>query len=284
MRLSVGPARIGGYAAITSRYHAPVLERAFIPREKCPETVWRWQQWLDEHDAALVVLHPGVRWATEAAQQAMQKVKSQTARLSKQWQAEAEVFDVYGRLFQTAEKEVVACGVGVQLDRHNTLRIVSRTLLTPGGRWGALLGQGPPPTSDLLAGLPAGPFVLAGGAAPSQAVWKAMTDFGFDCIKSVPRVYGLTPEQADKLASATEQTMKGCRSAAIMLGPGEGNAPIYAGMIGAMRVDDSKAVITADEKGVGAYAEVLKQPRAPCCRCPKLRGARSPASPPCGRR
>ena len=60
-------------------------------------------------------------------------MKPSLAQAGDQAKAAAAVFDVYAKIIQATEKEVSACGFGLQLDKQNTLRVTSRTSLVPEG-------------------------------------------------------------------------------------------------------------------------------------------------------
>ena len=71
-------------------------------------------------------------------------------------------------------------------------------------------------------------------------------DFAAKVMKSMPELYGLTPEQVDQMISLSMQHMPDIQGMAFMLGVGKGEAPVYNEMIAALRVPNA-------EKYMGDY-------------------------------
>ena len=93
----------------------------------------------------------------------METMKLAMAQVGEQGKQAAAVFDVYAKMFQAAEKEMSAVGFGERLDEQGVLHATKRGRLVPGGSWARLAAQVQPAKESLLAVLPAGPFVAAGG-------------------------------------------------------------------------------------------------------------------------
>ena len=190
-------------------------------------------------------------------------MKSVLARAGEKAQAAAGVFAVYGGMIEAAKKEVVGFGVGVQLNKQHVLRIFSRTSLAPEGTWAAALAQAGASKENLLAGLPAGPFVVAGGAALSDAAWKAMMKSSTGMMKAMPEVYGLKEEQVNKLSKSAADMMKGVRSMSGVLELGKDGEPLFSQAIGMMRVDDAQAFLANYEKQGNLYSGLAKGAKSP---------------------
>jgi hypothetical protein len=154
----------------------------------------------------------------------------------------------------------------MQVNKQHVLRLVSRTLVRPGGDWAAALAQAGPSKENLLAGLPAGPFVVAGGVASSPGVWDTMMKFSTRMMKTMPQVYGLKEQQLDKLSQSGAKTMQGTSSISAVLELGKENEPLFAGAIGVTRVDDAQAFLTRYEKQGKLYNEIVKDANSPVMR------------------
>ena len=108
----------------------------------------------------------------------------------------AAAFDMYVMLFQAAEKEVASFGLGVERDAQGVVRLSKRARLVPGGNWAGFVAGAKPSKQNVLAGLPDGPFVFAGGGSLSEATMGKLMDFSFGLMKNMHEMYGLSEEQA----------------------------------------------------------------------------------------
>ena len=115
---------IAGYAALTDADHRPVLENLKLA-DAVPGVVAPWRDWLAGNDAAVVILRPGIEQISSQAQERIQAAKKSMAKGPEQVRAVAGVMDVYTKLFQVAEREVAALGLGLQLDKQNALRLAT---------------------------------------------------------------------------------------------------------------------------------------------------------------
>jgi hypothetical protein len=254
---------IGGYAALTDNENWEILAGTLKLAEKPSPALLSWRRWLTVNDVAGVLLQPGVKRLADKAQQRMEMMKSVLARAGEKAQAAAGVFAVYGGMIEAAKKEVVGFGVGVQLNKQHVHRIFSRTSLAPEGTWAAALAQAGASKENLLAGLPAGPFVVAGGAALSDAAWKAMMKSSTGMMKAMPEVYGLKEEQVNKLSKSAADMMKGVRSMSGVLELGKDGEPLFSQAIGMMRVDNAQAFLANYEKQGNLYSGLAKGAKSP---------------------
>ena len=166
-------------------------------------------------------------------------------------------------MLQAADKEVSALGVGLEIDKQNALRVTSRTELLPGGNWGKVLAKVPSSKENLLGGLPDDPFVAAGGGALSDEMMGGMMSLSFNLMKSTPQLYGLGDEQIGKLADLAAGKFKGVHSTSMTLGVGSSDEPLYANLLGIMRVDDAKAFMAGYDQYFEKYNEIIKGAKSP---------------------
>jgi hypothetical protein len=255
---------IGGYAALTGPEFRESLETGLTLAGEVPAGLAAWRGWLNKNDVAALVLQPGIKQASAAVQQGIQVMKSQLANApDEQTKAAAGVFDMYAKLFQAAEKELTGHGLGLQLDQSGTVRVVSRTALVPEGNWAQLVGQCPPSKENFLAGLPAGPFVMAGGATIPAAAWEAMLKMSMDLMKSMPQVYGMSAQQTNKLPEMSLESMKQVHSLSMVMGvPAKGQS-MYSNMVGIMRVDNAQTFMVAYEKDLTKNFAFFKAAKSP---------------------
>ncbi len=254
--------KIGGYAALTDESHRESLEKKWTPSKNIATALTSWQKWLRGKDFAAVILRPGVVEASAKAQQGIQVVQAVIAAQSnEQAQAAAGIFDVYAKMFKSAEKDVSAFGFGLELDDEHVVRLTSRTTLISGG----FAPENRSSQESLLAGLPAEPFVAAGGVASSAATFEAMMKWSGEMMKSGHKLYGISEEQADKLSAVftSMHAMKEVRSFSMMLGADAKGGTLLSGAIGIMGVNDATAFMAAYKKDIEKYSEVTSEIGSP---------------------
>jgi tetratricopeptide (TPR) repeat protein len=270
MRTPAWARNIGGYAALTDISHKDVLEKTITLSREVPAGLAPWREWLAANDVAGVILQPGIKRVSARAQEAIRNMKPLLAQAGDQAKAAVAMFNIYASFFQAAEKEVSACGIGLQLDKQNAVRITNRTSLVSGGDWGQLLAQNHPAGENLLKGLPDEPFVAVGGGVVSEAMLDKLMKFSFNIMKSMPDLYGMSAEQVDKISETSVQALKGIRGASFMLGEGQSNEPIYSKFIGVMQVDNSQAFLANYEKYLRQYGKLIKDAHSPILQPPTI--------------
>ena len=153
---------VGSYAAITSEEFRDAL-KDIKPADEVPADLAQWKTWLAKKDAAVVVLTPGIRMASEKLQQGIATVKATLAQMGDQGKQALAGMEMYVTLFKSAEKEVASFGISLERNRQGVIRLCKRACLVPGGNWARFVDDSNPAVQNALAGLPAGPFVVAGG-------------------------------------------------------------------------------------------------------------------------
>lgn len=253
---------VGGYAVLTEMSHRELLA-GLRPSRKVPDSLASWEDWLAAGDVAGLLLRPGVEHLAAKVQEEISQIKAVLAAGGARAQPAAAGLDLYAQLFLAAEKEVSTVGLRLQLEENHVVRVAKRVAFVPGGDWARLAEEIQPPKAGLLEGLPAETFVLAGGGAVSDAMWQAMMESSVNLIKSLPELYGISEEQAGKLAGLSAEPMKGTRAIAMLLGAGSGDEPVYSCFVGTMQVDDSREFMAGYEKYVEQYSELVKDSRSP---------------------
>ena len=127
---------VGGYAAIMPVENHEAVEKEVKLRREIAAGLIPLRAWVAESDAVAVILPPGVKLVSAKVQQVIRTIKTTLAAMGekvKEMKSAAAVFDLYGVMFQAAEKEVSAFGIGVQLDKQGAIRLTSRTRAVAGG-------------------------------------------------------------------------------------------------------------------------------------------------------
>ena len=93
--------------------------------------------------------------------------------------------DLYVTLFKAAEKEVASFGLGLDRDEQGAVRLSKRARLVPDGDWAHFAAEVKPSKHNFLTGLPAGPFIVAGGGPFSEEATNKMMEFSFGMLKQM---------------------------------------------------------------------------------------------------
>ena len=253
---------IGGYAAIVDPQHRDLLEKSLAISKEVPAAMKPWREWLAARDAAGIILLPGIKKSSAQMQASLNGMKVALGQAGGQGKQAVAAFDMYVKLLQTADKEVSACGFGLQIDKQNTLCLTSRTELIPGGPWATTLAQLPPAKKNLLAGLPNGTFATAGGGVISDALMENMVKLAFDMMKTMPETYGLNGEQVDKLAKLSIAPFKGIHSVSMTMGIGPAGTPLYSNTVGIMQVENAAKFIADYEAYFQEYNPIVKDAKS----------------------
>jgi hypothetical protein len=266
---------IGGYAALTCGGVSKTVTGLMGLKlaGEVPAGLAPLEAWLTENDFAAVITRPGIKIVSAKAQEGISRMKATFAKLGETGKTKQMAgrmkqavagLEVYVKLLQALEREVSLCGLGAQLDKQGVLRVTSRTRMVAGGKWAQLVAPIQPAKEDPLTGLPAGPYVMAGGGVVPPGTWEAVMRFSVDMMKAMPDLYGLSDEQADKLQHSIKLSMlKQIRSTSMVWGVGQSGAPMFAGMVGVMRVDDTAKFMADYEQYFKEYNEVVKQAKSP---------------------
>ncbi len=174
-------------------------------------------------------------------------------------------FEVYDRLFAAAGRELKQVGLGMRFEPSGALRIVKRAWLVPGGEWakvaGSVTATGKPP----LAGLPAGPYVMAVDAALGGASSDWITNFSLSSMKQMAATQDtkVSDDDWNKIAAAMKQSMQGVQSMVFAMAVPEEGKSIYSGMTSLLRVTDSAAYLRNYEMAMTTYGKLLNSLNTP---------------------
>ncbi len=271
----------GKFAVFAEPQDRAVLERVLKAGEAVPGNLRGLQPWLARHAVGLVVTRPGIEAAMAAAMEGLETMKATMIEAARSAEPDTEAgdkqekkegaqasprkvpsaaaveqaaqgIDIYMGIARFLEREVRTTAGAVRLDERGTLRVEWRTRFKPDGEVARVLADVKPAEEDLLAGLPAEPFVFAAGGVLSPELSEAMMDWSVKMMRSAPGMYGITPEQADKMAKVAKESMGSLRGMAMLWGVGKAREPLYANFLAAMRVDEA-------EKFLGDYSDYIRK-------------------------
>ena len=233
-RLLVAPK--GSYAVLTQPLNRKSLEKVLSSTRNVAAATAALSDWRAENDLYAIAMPSGIKFAQQHLLAGLAFVKAQFVPQGDQGKAVVAGLEMYESLFQSLDKEATHCGIGVRLMKDG-VHVVSRTLLAEGGIALQAVKEIGPTTGDLLAGLPQGPFVVAGGGIVPEAWMKRLMTVSVRMMKTYPGGGELTDEQAGKLAELSVNSLKGLHSMAMVLGVGQAGAPLYGDTVLLMNVD-----------------------------------------------
>jgi hypothetical protein len=254
--------RKGGYAAFAPATDRDTLEQLLASTTNLA-TDASLAAWLGANKASVVVTSRGIKQllpkltsGIRAAQAAIR------AAAGANGQSAADALNLYLDLFTAAEAEVKQFGLGLRVDSAQTVDLVKRVQFTEGGAWAQWAADAKPAEEDLLAGLPAGPFVMALGGVFPQGAMDRMMKFSVQMMKNQPG-FQLTPEQAQKYVELSTTMMHGVRSMRMALRVAEAGTGLYGNTSAVMIVDDSRRFIEDYEKSLSAMHELAQETKSP---------------------
>lgn len=256
-------AKRGGYAVLAELGQEALLEKVLAAKTSAAKEVKPLAAWLESNDVAGVVTGSGFRFFCDEALDGLRKTKAMFADMpdeSKEMMGGAvAAFEMYEKIVEAARKEIVLLAGGARLDKQGNGRLSGRVRLLPGGEAARALAGLAPEKSDLLAQLPAEPFVVAMAGTMPQSVAQAMMQFSSQLMKSTVMPFGGSGKETKKLMEISTEMMKGVHGMSFVLGVGKEKAPLYSSMVFTMQVDDATAYLQEYEKAMKAMAGVGEQ-------------------------
>jgi hypothetical protein len=153
--------RKGDYAVF-----APATDRAALEQFLASTTTLANDEslaaWLDDRQASVVVTSHGIKEAVPRLTAGIRMAQEQLAGAN--GQAAADMLNLYVELFTAAETQVERFSLGLRFDGQSA-DLSKRVQFTPRSARAEWDVNANPAEKDLLAGLPAGPFVAAFGGA-----------------------------------------------------------------------------------------------------------------------
>lgn len=253
--------RKGGYAALAPATDRDALEQ-FLASTENLATDASLAAWLDANQASVVVTSQGIKQLIPKLTSGIRALQTQLRQTGgEQGQSAADAFNLYLDLFTAAEPEVEQLSVGLRIDSAQTVDLAKRVQFTPGGAWAQWAATAEPATEDLLAGLQAGPFVVAAGGVIPPGTMEHMMKFSVQMMQNQP-MFKLTPEQAKRYAELSTGAMSGAQSMRMLVGVAEPGTGLYGNTSSVMTVDDSKRFLEGYEKSLAAMREFAQESKS----------------------
>jgi hypothetical protein len=250
----------GSYALLAESKHRKALEKVLDSKKSVAGQLGGLEPWVAKNDGAVVLTTAGLKVVAVQAQEGLKNLRDMMGQLP----AEANpaqvvaMFDIYERILQAAEKEVSVLALGIRADQ-GAVYVDARARFTGDGKVSKALADVKPAEGNLLAGLPGGTFVFAGGGVFPGSLMEGLLSFSATMMKQNSKMYGLSPEQVDKLMEISRQSVKQMQSMGMEMKIGKRSDPIYGNISGTMRVANAQQYLADYEKQMAATNELLKE-------------------------
>jgi hypothetical protein len=259
-------AQCGHFAAISSAREDPRdfrsgLEKLLAAKRSVADEHPQALAWWAENNAVAVATSHGIKLASQTMQEEMEQMRAFFAQMEQPaGMSPVTVMEMYLKVLQWAEKEVDLIGLAARVDKQGDVHVTAHARFTKTSGFSSAIAQLKPLDKGVLAGMPAGPFVLAGGGPWSDAITSGIVSFQSELTKQAfQKAYGLSEKQADELAKKTLDAPKGVRSMAMMLGTGQPGEPIFGDVLGLYHVDNAEKYLDAYQTNLDDLSKIGKQ-------------------------
>lgn len=249
----------GNFAALASADDQAALESLLSAKESLAASVKSMADWPARQDGLLIFTRQGLATVIPAAKEGLAKAKEAFPADLPQGDQVRAALGMYQQLLDLLDKEVQQVGLGLRIDDKQNLYLAARVQLTPGGEVAkALAAAGPLKQPPSLAGLPAGPYVVAvaAGSLGSGAKFYGGTWWS-EMMKANPAFAGLSDEQLKSIVDASTKSMASLRSMSFWMGVPQGDEPLYARLVALTKVDDAAAYLELSQKTMADLRKAL---------------------------
>jgi hypothetical protein len=255
--------RRGSYAVLAEQGQEELLARVLDSQKSAADELASLQPWLDTNDLAGVVTRKGVEFFGGKAVAGLKKSRDafgdMPAEAQESIQSVRAIIELYEKVVEGAQKEVALVAAGLRLDQQDNLRLAGRVTFVPGGEAAKLVTTVRPSARNLLAGLPAEPYVVAAAGVVPEGTAEAMMGFSMQIMQSAaPMIGGLQGGDLKKYIEESKDSMKGVRGMSMFLGVGKARDPLYANMLALVDVEDARGYVARYEKSMKAVGELGK--------------------------
>jgi len=210
------------------------------------------ERWLGSQDVAVVVLDTTVRaLANKLAESLPESIPGLP---EEQAMAIKEQFELMRGFAKSASEQLTHFAIGVAVDGQQNAKFAFHAGFIQGrsfSKWGA-----DQPKESPLAGLPSGAYIMAFGSTYTpESMQKLMTM----SVQGSKAAYDLSEVEAKELAAAWASSMRGMRAAAFgFQPPAAAGASMVDGLVGVIRVDNSKEYLKTYRDAVEKSNKILK--------------------------
>lgn len=246
------------YAVLAEPRHKEALLAADGARA-APEELAPLREYLFANDIAAAVTRHGVQSFSAEAQRGLKEMEETLSGASKEMKAGLKLLQVYREMFAAADRELTAVAAGATVTKEGALRASGKAVARAGGPFAAWLAERKPEPIDHLAGLPAKPFLIAGGG--NVTLWGGKQPAGpqSEIMETALQMYGIQPADAKRTLGLYQQILKDVQSTAstmIMVG---NEPPIYRDIVGVVRTTDAEQWLDRYRTAATAFNQILSR-------------------------
>ncbi len=258
----------GTYAILVNPENRAGLEQLIQVKATAPAEVGSFTEWIGENDAAVVFLNPGLKLVVQMAIQGLEEAKEKFAGLDlgdgKSAQATAAM-DLYIQMLESVRDEVRTAAKGLRFDADGNFVFGTHVRFTGGGRLADLANFRGADKTNLLAGLPGGPYVGAFSIAWSSECSEAVAKWSVSMMQYNPALMGvkLSAEEAQEYAKASALSMEGLRRMSMLMTPGTENEKLLETFLGIFDVEDSQKYLANYEKAMQVWLRLMEKSESP---------------------
>jgi hypothetical protein len=239
----------GGYAAIAPKEYRQDLEKLLDAKrsiaDECPQLL----PWFNENDGVAAMTSHGIKEASKQMQKQLGSMREMLSYMGDEAQAMVTALEMYANFLQWAEKDVQIMAVAARADSEGTIRAGARVCFAKDCALAATLAKLQPGEKGPLVGMPAGPFVAAGGGVCSDSLVEGIVGLQSGLMKqSIGKLYDLDEKQADRFVKALLDLPKGTRSISMIMGPGQPGEPIMGDVLALYGVENATKYLDEYEK------------------------------------
>jgi hypothetical protein len=233
-----------GHAVVAWPNNRPLLQKVISAQAADKIATGTVKTLEGDNDVVVVISLSGVKILADLGQKGLKEMKGVMQQQLGDDNPALAGIEVYVHLLNAINSEVTGFAARLNLDKDGSLRVNESVWVKPDGQVAPILRNLKPYDGDLFAGLPDVPYVVAFSGVIPQDAFKPMMDFSGNMMKSMEQLYGLSPEQVDKMMELAVQFFPDLQGMSFVLGTGRDDAPLYSEMLGAMRVSDAKGFMT----------------------------------------
>ncbi len=261
---SMVAAKVGSYAALVEPEDEALLDDVLAGKTSVGSQTGKMAKWLDAQDAYALATNSGIAMASEKILEAMGEAQEQLENFGDEQQAETikMAFGMYADLFKTAKSELALAAMGVRSEAKG-LHLTSRMAFKPGSAAAKYAASVAAPKQKLLAGLPSGDFVFAGGAEVSIEAIEGLYTWSAKMMRAMPGGKDLKQEDVDALMKLSAESMAGLKSASFAMFVPEADEPLYSSIVAVMHVEDAESFMSSYAKSIKAMNALAKKAKSP---------------------
>ncbi len=257
-------ARKGQFALVTDAAGEAILNKALDAPRSMADEMTALADRIAKVDVYAAAAPAGIKMAQQQLLAGLAGVKAQLEQQQGEQAKQAVLgIQMYESLFQRLDKELTHAVVGARLDESGSVHMIVGAALASGGFLAKMGAVPETPQVDLLADLPQGEFMFAGGGKMPQQWGEQLAEFSLNMMKSYFPQASLSDEQLREIVKSSAQSMKGMQSMSMMMGLVPADQPLYANTVLVIKTDAARVYMDNYIKSLEQMSALMKQAEKP---------------------